>query len=148
MNENLHRLELSLEEGVRVPSDRGRKRTRKSEQQKQNCEKACCFGGTTYISELPGCGMIWWEMKVWKAAEEGAECGGPGVLLIRSLDYPEGSEKPDIKQLLQESNMIRFEAYKDHVGNMEMLWWSRPGGRGMNYKIISLVWIRDGKRLN
>lgn len=33
--------------------------------------------------------------------------------------HPEGSEKPDIKQLLQESNMIRFEAYKDHIGNME-----------------------------
>lgn len=52
-----------------------------------------------------------------KAAEEGAEYGGPGVLLIRSLDTI--LRLWDIKQLLQENNMIRFEAYKDHIGNVE-----------------------------
>lgn len=33
--------------------------------------------------------------------------------------YPEGFGKSDIKQLLEESNMIKFEVYRDHNGDME-----------------------------
>lgn len=33
--------------------------------------------------------------------------------------YAEGFGKPDIKRLLQESSMIKFEVYKDHDGRKE-----------------------------
>lgn len=32
--------------------------------------------------------------------------------------YPEGHGKPAIKTVFQKSNMIRYEVYKDHSGNI------------------------------
>ena len=54
-----------------------------------------------------------------KAAKEGAEYGGLCTISKEFRLYAEGFGKPDTKQLLQESNRIRFEVYKDHNGSME-----------------------------
>ena len=60
-----------------------------------------------------------WDDRVRKAAKEGAEYGGLCTISKEFRLYAEGFGKPDTKQLLQESNRIRFEVYKDHNGSME-----------------------------
>lgn len=51
-------------------------------------------------------------MKVEKRCRKGTECAGP-------LDFPEGLGKVATEQLLEESNIIRFEVYTVRNGSME-----------------------------
>lgn len=143
----IFRLELSLEEGV-SPLRQRKKGNWEEWAAEANVWESMCFGGTTCISELPGCGMLWWETTVRKA-EEGAEYGGPGVLLIRSLDsILRALRSQTLNSSCKKATWSGLKLTKITLATWRMLWWSRPGGRGMNYKVISLVWIRDGKSLN